>query len=620
MADTREILLKLIGRETVSGAAKKAAQGVEDLGDELDEAARDAKQLDRALDDTHRSITGVLAALAKDPGDIGLRKQLRALNRESKSLKKIRADFMDLGDDSASGFAARFVARVGPLLASAPIHPALIGVVAGAAPGIAAVLSGAVLTGLSGGVVAAGVAAAAQDQRVKTEASRLGDILGEVMRESTASFVPATIGAIHTVRDEVGKLGPALKRVGNQGASFVAPLTRGVTNLVRNALPGIESALRKSGPVVYQLERGLAAVGTAAGKTLDAIADGASGAGMAVGDLLKGAAIGLVGIGKGISTLTKLYQYMRVATAIDKQAVVAEITAGALAAAQYEAGLQKLIDGLGQYGPGAAQAAADTRTLAEQHRDATQAAQSQFGALTSLEAAIDDARAAMKENGKTHDANTAKGRANRDALQQLAGAATAAYEETVRLKGSTGEATEVMGRSYRAFIRTAEGMGYTKKEARALAAQFGLLPPVEETKIRTPGLPQAIANVKTLKRQLSTIDTYKEIQIVQRFSTKGVRVAGVTGAGGFTERAAGGPVGPGRTYLVGEQGPELVEFSSSGKVHSNSETRKLMTSGGGGGVVRLVLDVTGADEDMKRLIRKMVRVDGGGSVQTAFGR
>jgi hypothetical protein len=37
----------------------------------------------------------------------------------------------------------------------------------------------------------------------------------------------------------------------------------------------------------------------------------------------------------------------------------------------------------------------------------------------------------------------------------------------------------------------------------------------------------------------------------------------------------------------------------------------------GGG--RIVLDVTGADSDMKRLIRRMVRVDGRGSVQTAFG-
>jgi hypothetical protein len=34
---------------------------------------------------------------------------------------------------------------------------------------------------------------------------------------------------------------------------------------------------------------------------------------------------------------------------------------------------------------------------------------------------------------------------------------------------------------------------------------------------------------------------------------------------------------------------------------------------------RIVFDVTGADEDMKRLIRRMVKSDGRGSVQTAFG-
>ncbi|RZQ59840.1 hypothetical protein [Amycolatopsis suaedae] len=42
--------------------------------------------------------------------------------------------------------------------------------------------------------------------------------------------------------------------------------------------------------------------------------------------------------------------------------------------------------------------------------------------------------------------------------------------------------------------------------------------------------------------------------------------------------------------------------------------------GGAGGTSRLVIDVTGADEEFKRLIRKMVRVDGGGSVEAAFGR
>ncbi|MFJ8804189.1 phage tail tape measure protein [Streptomyces sp. NPDC102487] len=46
----------------------------------------------------------------------------------------------------------------------------------------------------------------------------------------------------------------------------------------------------------------------------------------------------------------------------------------------------------------------------------------------------------------------------------------------------------------------------------------------------------------------------------------------------------------------------------------------LMGASAAGGPLRVVLDVRGADEDLKRMFRKMVRVDGRGSAQTAFGR
>lgn len=48
--------------------------------------------------------------------------------------------------------------------------------------------------------------------------------------------------------------------------------------------------------------------------------------------------------------------------------------------------------------------------------------------------------------------------------------------------------------------------------------------------------------------------------------------------------------------------------------------RPLMAAGASGQQVRVVFDVQGADEDMKKMIRKMVRVDGRGNVQMAFGR
>jgi hypothetical protein len=37
-------------------------------------------------------------------------------------------------------------------------------------------------------------------------------------------------------------------------------------------------------------------------------------------------------------------------------------------------------------------------------------------------------------------------------------------------------------------------------------------------------------------------------------------------------------------------------------------------------VVRVVVDVTGGDSELKKVVRKWVRVDGGGNVQRAFGK
>ncbi len=57
-------------------------------------------------------------------------------------------------------------------------------------------------------------------------------------------------------------------------------------------------------------------------------------------------------------------------------------------------------------------------------------------------------------------------------------------------------------------------------------------------------------------------------------------LAGLVGlAGGLPGRATGGPVSPGRAYVVGERGPELFVPSTSGRVE---------TGGGGGGGVREV--------------------------------
>lgn len=67
------------------------------------------------------------------------------------------------------------------------------------------------------------------------------------------------------------------------------------------------------------------------------------------------------------------------------------------------------------------------------------------------------------------------------------------------------------------------------------------------------------------------------------------------------KRAMGGPVESGKTYLVGERGPELVRFGRNGTVVPNSAIR---SQGGGGAVnVTMTVDLRGAngDETIRRI-------------------
>jgi hypothetical protein len=71
-------------------------------------------------------------------------------------------------------------------------------------------------------------------------------------------------------------------------------------------------------------------------------------------------------------------------------------------------------------------------------------------------------------------------------------------------------------------------------------------------------------------------------------------------------RAAGGPVSSGRTYLVGERGPELFTARRSGYIHPNRGDRS-----GGGGVARVVI------EEAPGFASRVVGISGNVSIETA---
>jgi len=69
--------------------------------------------------------------------------------------------------------------------------------------------------------------------------------------------------------------------------------------------------------------------------------------------------------------------------------------------------------------------------------------------------------------------------------------------------------------------------------------------------------------------------------------------------GGSPGRATGGPVSPGRPYLVGERGPELFVPTSSGQVMAGTP--------GGGRDVRVAITVNAASGDAPRALAQSSR-------------
>lgn len=97
------------------------------------------------------------------------------------------------------------------------------------------------------------------------------------------------------------------------------------------------------------------------------------------------------------------------------------------------------------------------------------------GSQISLEAAYDSATDSIKENGKTLDTNTQKGRNNRTALDAIATAGNNVVESLVKTGASGKKVAGAMDDARGKFIKVATQMGMSKKAAEALATKLGLI-------------------------------------------------------------------------------------------------------------------------------------------------
>ncbi|WP_240806100.1 hypothetical protein [Streptomyces sp. BPSDS2] len=133
------------------------------------------------------------------------------------------------------------------------------------------------------------------------------------------------------------------------------------------------------------------------------------------------------------------------------------------------------------------------------------------GGIRGMEAAIDAAAEAFKKNGKTLDENTEKGRANNQALDDLANSTIKAAEGARQSGASWGAVNKIYDRGRAALIRSAGAMGLNRSEAKALADQI-LRTPNKTAKLKGD-LEDLEGKLATAKAKLKSVPDSRQAKV-----------------------------------------------------------------------------------------------------------
>lgn len=601
MADVRDILINLLGRETVSPAAKKAADGVEKLGDRMDATADDAKRLDAEIKQAERGLQDLAVQFARsqDAAErLDLSKAMRKQQSEIRRLGKAKdlLPGVEMGAELAGQVSMSFVQRLGPLIARAPMagmNPAALAIGAPLALGVAATVSAALagaVTGAAGaGGVIGGLVIASRHAAVKSAAKQTGDTFSTIMESAGVAFVPAAVQALGQVRSELGNMEDDFERLFAASSQFVKPLTGGVLAGASRALEGMATAAERAGPVMHSLSWIAERFGDLVGDSFEQLSEHADTGARALAMLWAVFEVGVRSVVGTIDALATVYGWMEKLGALLTRDVAQFVNLATAEERAKDAGvelspaLRDLLGGFTGAGDAAAAATPKIQTFADVVAESTGRALTSEQANLRLEDAIDRAADAAKNNGDGIDKNIPKQRANRDALLGIAQAAQAARATILEQTGSQELASKATERGRAEFLKTAAAMGVSKKEAKELADRLFGIPEKRKTDVDVK-VKQTPIDLKTVAGRIAAIKSKRVvITVVNNTVTtrsEGRNVGIGDGVGG---RASGGPISAGTPYVVGEEGAELIVPARDGFVFDAKKTAALRAALGAGG-------------------------------------
>lgn len=632
MTNEIKIGLNVTGEQKAKRALNETGDAAEKAGDKFEDMGKGAGFLNKQVIQTSDSLQELITQLDRT-GDASLEKGIRQAERDLRKWQRLAKQLMPSDDTVGAGSA--LTGAFGRLASGAQsaAGPAGIAIGASALPLLGASVSAAVLGGVGAGGIIGGIALAARDPDVQAAGGDLAEALSVGFGAAADPFTVPLIESLDelkgTALNAAGALAPGFAAL----AKEIAPLTDGVDGLVTNVLPGFTKAMKQAGPVVRVVADELPELGAAIGDFFSTVSEDPDGAVLALKQIFMFAEDGVRATGDLIATLSSLYE--------DGVRAGASVT-GALEDVwgwvpligdqiqgsndDFESMLSTLgnvkgvtddlstsTDRLTVHTFGLGVASDGTAESLKRERDAMQELVDleiqRIRGTIGIERALDNLTEARKENGASLDLEIEAGRRNTEEILENIEAVqrNAEVEYNLALQhGATAEEAERAAKTYRDK--------WGKEVADQITRLYG----------NTAAVQALLAELKKLDgRQF----TYTVIQ--QGGRTVGYKAPGgiqLAGDEGVYRRAGGGSATTGRTYWVGERGPELLHMGANGYV-TNAAASKQIAAGGGTQAVQVEVTVgvkPGTNADLANAVLSMLqfecRTTANGSAQELIGQ
>lgn len=535
----------------------------------------------------------------------------------------------------------------GDLMSAMPTELKVAGAAAGATlaaamlPAIGATISAGVLAGLGGGAVAFGIKQAANDPAVQDAAGALGETISDHLKVLTTPFTQPTLEALDVAAQVWERNAVHLERAFVAGAKYVRPLTDAVASFANEVIPALARGVERAEPVIDAASSAIPKLGKAVASAFDDMTANADESAAALTALTDFISISIIGVGKFIGLLTEAF-----ATTLRFGAAMSgwqEDFLEAIPAAGFFAGYMRdvndeferllaiaegraprVVGSVREIGSATDGLAQDTRRAAREVEALNKAFDDLFNrtmnvdkAAIRYQQAIDDLTETLRENGRTLDINTQKGRDNREAILDVVSAIEASRDAAIKAAQGSVEGTEAANRAYNkqldALREQLRLLGYNKAEIDALINKYNIL-------------------AQPLRKTIT-------VTVVEQGGRIPARGLYAQAAGGITPAvpgyAGGGMVGGAGMIESGEYGRELGFLPPGTMMKSNAQSRTLVADalagiGGWGGIGRsnVTLEVVPSPSAgpafIDALIRELqwrVRGAGGGTegVTRVFG-